>query len=406
MQLSFLLSLYWFLLLGGLGVFFPFYGLYLNENLGFDGTQVGLIMAAIPFAGIIAQPLWGTIGDRTGSRTRVLATLSVAGACGFFLLYFLRSFPAVLAGTAVLALASSAVIPMCVSVSFAMLKDRGPHAFGLVRVWGTVGFLTSVVAFPQLLEHWGEQGTGAITLASILPATALLYLTAGAVALALPRSGAVALRSHSGDVRHLIAHPPFVRLLIFVLLSYLFLQGPMGLFPLYVQSLGGGVSMIGRMWVFMLVLEIPLIALSGAGFRRLGPRGLLTAGIAAGAIRWLISGLATDIRIIYVAQMLHGVTVAGLIIGAPLYMEAVVPERLRSTGQALLSMVGVSVGGILSNVAAGWLLSNVGPRAPAIIGGVGGLLLTIALPLIVPHARRVEIGDPAGPEPVDTGEMP
>jgi PPP family 3-phenylpropionic acid transporter len=363
-------------------------------------------MAAVPFAGIAAQPLWGTIGDRTGSRTRLLAILSVAAAAGYSLLYLLRSFPAVLAGTALLALASSAVIPMCVSVSFAMLKDRGPHAFGLVRVWGTVGFLVSVVTFPVLLERSNGQGFGALTLASILPATAVLYLAAGLVALSLPRDGSVSLRSKPGDARSLFAHPPFVRLLVFVLLCYLFLQGPMALFPLYVRSLGGDASMIGKMWVFMLVLEIPLIALSGAGFRRLGPRGLLTAGIAAGAIRWLICGLASDLRILYAAQILHGVTVAGLIIGAPLYMEAVIPERLRSTGQSLLSMIGISVGGILSNVGAGWLLTHVGPRAPAIIGGIGGLLLTLALPLIVPPARRVEPSDSAGPEPVDTGEMP
>jgi PPP family 3-phenylpropionic acid transporter len=405
MPLPFLLSFYWFLLLGGLGVFFPFYSLYLNENLGFDGTRVGLVMAAVPMAGIAAQPLWGYVGDRTGSRTRLLSFLSIGAAAGYALLYTLRSFPAVLAGTAILALASSAVIPMCVSVSFALLKDRGPHAFGFVRVWGTVGFLSSVVLFPWLLDRFGAAGAG-VTLASIFPATALLCFAAGIVATSLPGHGAVALRSERGDARQLARHPPFFRLLVFVLLCYLFLQGPMGLFPLYVRSLGGDVSMIGRMWVFMLVLEIPLIMLSGAGFRRLGPRGLLGVGIASGSIRWLVSGLATDIRIIYAVQVLHGVTVTGLIIGAPLYMEAVVPARLRSTGQSLLSMVGISVGGILSNTAAGWLLAHVGPRAPAVIGGIGGLLLTCALPLLVPRAERIEMDEPAGPEPVEGGEMP
>ena len=47
-----------------------------------------------------------------------------------------------------------------------------------------------------------------------------------------------------------------------------------------------------------------------------------------------------------------GVGVAGLLLGGPLYLDAVVPARLRSTGQALLSMVGVAAGGIASNAAA------------------------------------------------------
>jgi hypothetical protein len=29
-----------------------------------------------------------------------------------------------------------------------------------------------------------------------------------------------------------------------------------------------------------------------------------------------------------------------------------------------------------------------------------------ALPLLVPRAERIEIGEPAGPEPVEGGEMP
>ena len=35
------ISLVWFFVLGGLGLFFPFYSLYLTENLGLSGTEVG-----------------------------------------------------------------------------------------------------------------------------------------------------------------------------------------------------------------------------------------------------------------------------------------------------------------------------------------------------------------------------
>jgi MFS family permease len=93
--------------------------------------------------------------------------------------------------------------------------------------------------------------------------------------------------------------------------------------------------------------------------------------------------------------VLHGVTVAGLVIGAPLYVEAAVPERLRSTGQGALAMVGVSAGGISSNLATGWLLEHMGPDAPYVAGGLGGLALGALLPLLLPAPRR-----PA--EPADT----
>jgi MFS family permease len=87
-------------------------------------------------------------------------------------------------------------------------------------------------------------------------------------------------------------------------------------------------------------------------------------------------------------QILHGVVVAGLVIGGPLYVEAVVPERLRSTGQGVYAMAGVSLGGICSSLIAGWLVDHVGEAAPFLAGGIGAALLTLALPLLLPAPRR------------------
>jgi PPP family 3-phenylpropionic acid transporter len=397
MRSAVVLSIYWFLLLGGLGTFFPFYSLYLRENAGLSGSQAGIVLAVLPLVGIAAQPVWGHLADRSGSRTHILTFLSLGAAVGYAALFFARDFPSLLATTAALAIFSSAVIPMCVSVSLALVFDLGPHAFGLVRVWGTVGFFVTVVSFPlfagSLLELAGIDRLAASVsepaLVMMFPITAACCLAAAAVSLLLPSGGAVAHRAHRTEWRLLLAHGPFVRVVLFMFAAYLCLHGPMVFFPVYVHSLGGDVATVSRMWILMLALEVPLIALSGAGFRRLGGRGLLAAGTASGAARWLVCGLTNDLWLVHAVQILHGVIVAGLIVGAPLYVEAVIPSRLRSTGQGLLSMMGISLGGISSSVLSGWLVDNIGPSAPALFGGVGALALTIALPMLVPRPRRV-----------------
>jgi PPP family 3-phenylpropionic acid transporter len=151
---------------------------------------------------------------------------------------------------------------------------------------------------------------------------------------------------------------------------------------------------VSAMWVLMLLVEVPLIAFSGAGLQRLGERGLLGVGVLAGALRWTVCGLTNDWHLLYLTQLLHGVVVTGLMLGAPLYLEAVVPERLRSTGQGLLAMIGVGCGGILSNVLSGWLLDHVGPAAPYLFGGltafVLGVCVTRILPPPPPYERRRE----------------
>src|SRR5262245_2872977 len=97
------LTLYWFTYFGSLGVFYPYFALYLRENAGLSGTQVGLVLAISPFIGMLSQPLWGQVADRTGARTRVLAFLTLGTALGYFGLGYARGFSQIAIGTAALA---------------------------------------------------------------------------------------------------------------------------------------------------------------------------------------------------------------------------------------------------------------------------------------------------------------
>lgn len=403
MRVGAIISLHWYFALGALGVFFPFYSLYLRENAGLSGTEVGLVMAAMPAAAIIAQPLWGRIADRTGARTTILTLVSVGAAVGYTTLGFVSGFDALLVGSAMTSMFASAVIPITVSVSFALLGNNAAARFGRVRVWGTVGFLFTVVVFPLLLDlltspearATAPPGVSQPRLGLMLPATAACLVVAALISAKMPRGGSESLRAARGDWRQIMTHGPFVRLLLFMFGAYACIQGPMALFPIYVRSLGGSVEMVSQMWVVMLILEIPLVWLAGTGFERLGGRGLLAVGLASGAIRWLVCGYGTNLQLIYAVQILHGVTVVGLIVGGPLYVDAVVPPELRSTAQGMLSMMGVSVGGIMSNLWSGMAVDAFGPAAPAAIGGTGALLLTLGLRWIVPRARRAGT-EPAG----------
>jgi PPP family 3-phenylpropionic acid transporter len=387
------LSVFWFLYFAGLGVFFPFFGLYLRENAALDGTQVGLVLAAIPLAGIVAQPFWGQLADRTGARSFLLTLLTLGTAAGYVAMAGATGFGALLATTAFMSAFGTSVVPAAVSVTLAALSDRGPNAFGRVRVWGTIGYLVLVVGFPWALHRMQRSWLPpAVPAGPSEPGLETMFLVAGAltalaaaVALFLPRHGSVSLRARRGDWRLLRGDSAFLRVLGFTLLAFFFLQGPMGIFPIYVRESGGNLDTVGRMWVLMLLVEIPLVALSGTGLRRIGARGLLAIGVLAGGLRWTVCGLTENLAVVYAVQILHGVTVTGLLLGGPLYVEAVVPERLRSTAQALLATVGTGIGGILSNVAAGWMLDRLGPGAPYLYGGVGALLLAAGVRWLLPR---------------------
>ena len=386
------ISLFWFTFFGALGIFFPYYSLYLKENAGLTGTQLGLVLSVMPLVGIVAQPFWGQVADRTGARGRLVAFLSMVSAAGFVLLGLAQGFVPILLAAVFLACFSTPVIPLSVSVALAAFRYSGPHAYGFARSWGTVGFLASVLIFPVALDRVQQwQGPGPVPggpsepgLGVMFLGAAVIVLLASAIGLALPREGIASLRAARGEWRVLLRRGPMRRMLLFAFSAYLFVTGPMGLLPVYVRAHGGTLETVQNMWILMLVVEIPLILCTGMGLKRIGARGLLAAGVLAGGVRWTVCGLTANPYWIYPVQMLHGVMVTGLMMGGPLYVDRVAPGRLRSTAQGLVAMVGLGIGGIASNTAAGWLLDNVNANAPYLIGGAGALVVGLAICRILP----------------------
>ena len=391
------LSLFWFLFMCGWGIVFPYYSLYLGRELGLSPSQVGIVMTMFPLMGILTQPFWGQLADRTGSRRRVLAIVAAGTGVVGAGLVLMDGFVTAVLGTALVAVFSTSVLSMATAVTLAAVGRAGIGRFGLIRMWGTLGFLAMVIAFPRFLEIDGVAGSGPAGsgpagsgpagsgLAWMFPAAGLFIAVSAVCALTVPDSAGLALRASRDDLRRLLRHPPVVRLLAVVFLAHLCMQGSINFFPLYVRERGGGVTTVGNMWILMLLLEIPLIGFAGAALRRLGARGLLRMGLAAEALRWITCALSRDLGLIAVVQTMHGVGVAGVLVGAPLYLEKAAPERLRSTGQALIATVGFGFGAILSNAAFGWLFDHAGVGLPYAAAGFGAAILALLVRRALPE---------------------
>jgi PPP family 3-phenylpropionic acid transporter len=377
-----LLGAHWFLATAALGVHFPYFALLLRENVGLPASQIGIVLAIPPIVGLVAQPAWGHLADRKGSRVRVLALLCAGAAAGFAALAHAQSLMATLLATLLLASFLSALFPMAVSVSFGVVSD--PLHFGRVRVWGTIGYFVVVVAAPPLLHmlhgplalHVRPGGPSEPALPLAFYGAALLSLLGGGVALLLPNNRTLAVRAGRGDLRALLRERPFRRVLAFHGGIQFFLHGPMSLFPLYVRSRGGDMTDLSHMWIFMLLLEVPLIFLSGALFARLGTVRVMTLAAAAGSVRWLASAAVPTLAYAYPVQMLHALMVTGLGVGVATHVERLVPAHLRSSGQSLLVMLGGSLGGGTSSVLSGIIVERFGVDALLAASGIGGLAFT------------------------------
>lgn len=376
----------WFVLMAAFGCYYPYYSLYLTQVLGLSATQVGTVIAMQPLAGIFAQPLWGHLADRTGSRRKALA-LAIAGfALGAYGISQATTYPQVLLATAAFATCSTSLLSMSTAVSLAALPS-GTHGFGRVRMFGTLGYLAAVVAFPWLAIHLAGHA-GPERLYFIFALTALLAVPAVFLVLRLPPVPSLGLRASPGDLRQLLGHRPLRRIVVFAFFSNLVMQGPINLFPVLLSERGGGVEDLRLAWILMLLLEIPLVAFAGATLQKLGPRGLLAMGILGEGVRWTATAFVPSLAGTIGLQVLHGLSAMGVLIGVPLYLELCVPARLRSTGQTLVAAVGLGLGSVASSALGGFLFDRIGSFAPFLACGLVALALAAALYVFLPPPSR------------------
>ena len=382
------LSLFWATLFGALGSFFPFYSLYLKENLGLSGQQVGLAMGVFHLVGLVGQPAWGYLADRTGARKTVLVVITLGMALGFIAYWYVKSYAALLVVSMLFAAFYTSLIPQGMALGLGLLyRSRNSH-FEWVRAFGSVGFLITCFGFPFFLDAI-DPGPDDGDLGLLFPCSAAIILLTTVVVFLIPNQKVIREQARPGAWRLLIADQKFLRFLLYVFLVNFMLDGPMFLFPVFVKKIAPDNTLGTLKWLslIMLVPEIIAIALAGHIRRRIGVRLLMLLGLAAGGVKWLACGFFGDLPVVLHASMLlHSVYVVGALVAMPLCVNYLVPTQLRSTGQGLATRVSSSLGGgSCSTFVAGWLIDHFDNAAmPQMCGGIGAMLLLLVAPLLVP----------------------
>ena len=317
---------------------------YISKDFGAQGLtdgEIGVLMAAPPLISLIAQPVWGTLGDRARSKNAVFRLMYVASAILVLSYLISSSFWYLLFAVLAYSFFFTALQPMNDAI---VLEALGGRPFGPIRMAGTLTFaIVSPLAGAIIGDNWS---------ASIWMTGALL-IAAALVTFLLPN-----VPGHQSEQGHkkmkfteLLKQKELVLLLGFVMP----LQISMGYFYTYfslhfTELEGANSTLLGLCYTISSIAEVPFLLLSNKLYKRFGAGKLLiSAGISV-TVRWILLGSLTNVYAVMATQLFHGWGFIVMTVTMAYYINDHVPAELKASGQMLLGVVGFGIARAIGNL--------------------------------------------------------
>jgi MFS transporter, PPP family, 3-phenylpropionic acid transporter len=361
MPVSFRLGAFYFASFVGVGLMVAYFPPYLAA-LGLTPAEIAWVLALPQLARVVAPAAWGALADRSGAlRPLVIVACAVNAVC-YALLPAMSGFAAIAWLVALTSVVSTAALPLVEAITLRTLAGQAGR-YGPIRLWGSVGFMTAVLAGGAWLD--------AHDVAFVPYALFVFAAAALGASFALPATAA-----------HVV--PPAARLRVSgsaaaLLASALCMAAAHGtlyaFFTLHLQRLGYSASLIGFLWMLGVLAEVGVFLYLPALFRRYALSTLLIASAACGVVRFLAIGwMAEWLAVLLAAQLLHAATFGSYHAAAVAAVQRVFPAHAQALGQTLFSSVGYGAGGALGALAAGWTWQAAGPGLAFSLAAVAALM--------------------------------
>jgi PPP family 3-phenylpropionic acid transporter len=374
-----LVALQYFLYFGVFAIYLPYFNLYCY-HLGFSGMQIGVLLALRSVVLVAFALLWGALADRFQCRRGIFILCSLA-ATGVWSGYLATErFGPMLAITVAHALFFAPLISFLEAFSMDVLGTR-KQRYGSLRVWGSVGFIIVVLAIGRLLENRPVNLIVALVLVGSAVQAVFALVLPKPVAEPAPRrwQGAEAMRQ--------------LRLWLFLGGAFLMLVSHgayYGFFSIHLEVAGFSKSFIGMAWALASTAEIGVMIRSERLFRRFSLPRVLVFSMAVAVLRWLLAWAAVSPAAILATQVLHAVTYGTFHMASILFVDRLMPEAAKTSGQALNNAVTYGLGNMVGFFLNGYLFEIMGTRPLFLVSAgialAGGLLMAAAL--------RFQLSDP------------
>ena len=347
------LSKFYYLYYAFVGLFTPYWGLYLT-SLKFSPIQIGLLLALFQFGRVVSPNIWGWLADRTNKRSQWVRLIAMMGSIFFVYSFFANSFYEILFIMMSMSIFTSSTIPLIESLTLAHLSSgKGNFDYSKIRVWGSVGFICAALFMGFGIDFFGIKAL----LFVLLSVQILIYFQS----LRVPE--------HVSDIKN-EARRPILNVIkdpqvIAVILGCTLMVSSHGLlynfYSIYLNTLDYSSVVIGALWAVGVICEI-LIFLCMPKILKLVDlkQVLLISLILAVARFFLIGTFADNLWVLIFAQTLHAATFGSFHVASVQIIEYFFHTEHHARGQSLYNSITYGVGGVVGGVVGGALIELLG----------------------------------------------
>jgi len=364
------LSGYYFAYYAYVGAYSPYITLYLKA-LGISAAQIGFLYSIPQVMRIFGPTLWGHLADRTGAPVPILRLATVLALGGFGAVWFGTSFTWLFCAFVMVHFFTSAQMPLVEAITLDHVRDA-PGQYGRIRLWGSIGFICSVLGLGYLLDHVPEVAV-LVVVTGLLAAVMLM-----AWLMPAPRQH-VARHDDGGSVAEVLRRWEVRAFFAAGMLNAFAHAALYTFFSLYLIRHGYSKAAVGWMWSLGVIIEIGVFQFLPQLTRRFDLTTLYFSTFVVCVLRFLLIAWAVDTWwLLVIAQLLHASTFA-------IYHSSAValvsryfgPARL-ARGQALYISLTFGLGGFVGATISGELWERLGPAwtyTASAAAGLAGMLI-------------------------------
>lgn len=359
------LSGFYFFYFAFVGAMAPYWGLYLR-SLTFNAFQIGVLMSLLQVMRIFAPNIWGHVADRTGKRVAIVQIAAAVSLVSFIGVFLGTGFWWLFAVMSVISFFWSASLPLVEATTLSHLKDRSDR-YGLIRLWGSVGFILVVVGLGAALDYWPIR----------LLLWVVMVLLIGIVLFArfIPEAEAAQLETEQVSLKGVLRRPEVVALLVAAMLMAA-AHGPYyTFFTIHLVDAGYSKTAAGWLWALGVICEVGVFMVMPRVLKSIRPEKVLLASLFAAAARFLLIGWFVDnLLLLLLSQLLHALTFAAYHAAAIGLVHRHFRGRNQARGQALYNSLAFGVGGSIGSLYSGLAWQTLGGAQTYAIAAIFALV--------------------------------